>query len=122
MAFGSRSAFLSLFTSFGTLVCCALPALLVTLGLGATLSTLVSSVPQLVWISEYKAEVFMGAAIMLSLAGYAQYQARNQPCPVDPKRARACMRTRRISLYIYIFSLVMYITGLSFAYIIPAFL
>ena len=28
---------LSLFTSFGTLVCCALPALLVTLGMGASL-------------------------------------------------------------------------------------
>ena len=36
---------LSLLTSGGTLVCCALPALLVALGAGATLASLVAAVP-----------------------------------------------------------------------------
>ena len=42
------SSVLSLFASSGTLVCCALPALLVALGAGAALSSLVSVFPQVV--------------------------------------------------------------------------
>ena len=38
-------AFISLFTSFGTLLCCALPALFVTLGLGSTFAALTNSLP-----------------------------------------------------------------------------
>jgi hypothetical protein len=53
-----RLSALSLFTSFSTLICCALPALLVALGAGAVLSTLVSHVPQLVWVSEHKQEAW----------------------------------------------------------------
>lgn len=33
--------YLSLFTSLGTLLCCALPSLLVALGLGATVASVV---------------------------------------------------------------------------------
>jgi len=53
---GKWLAFLSLFTSTGTLLCCALPALLVALGSGAALSSLVAVVPGLVWVSEYKVQ------------------------------------------------------------------
>ena len=45
---------LTLFTSGGTLICCALPALLVSLGAGAVMASVVSSVPQIVWFSEHK--------------------------------------------------------------------
>ena len=41
-------SFLSLFTSTGTILCCALPALLVTIGAGAALSSLISTFPQIV--------------------------------------------------------------------------
>jgi len=57
----------SLFASGGTLVCCALPALLVALGAGAVLSSLVAVLPQIVWLSEHKAAVFGTAAAMLAL-------------------------------------------------------
>jgi len=39
---------LTLFGSLGTLLCCALPALLVSLGAGAVMASLVTNVPQLV--------------------------------------------------------------------------
>ena len=110
---------LSLFLSAGTLICCALPALFVSLGMGAVLAGLVSSVPQLVWLSEYKAAVFTVAAIMLIVAGYMMWQARNLPCPVDPAQAKACTRLRRISIGIYIFSVVIYLTGAFFAFVAP---
>ena len=48
-------AFGTLLASTATLVCCVLPAVLVSLGAGAVLAGLVSSFPQLVWLSEHKA-------------------------------------------------------------------
>jgi len=53
-----RANIVSLFTSGSTLICCALPATLVAIGSAATLVSLVSNFPQLVWISEHKALVF----------------------------------------------------------------
>ena len=40
-------ACLSLFTSTGTLICCALPALLVSIGAGAVMAGLIEAVPQI---------------------------------------------------------------------------
>ncbi len=56
-------AFTALLASSGTLVCCVLPALMVALGAGATLAGLVTAVPQLIWLSEHKVEVFTVAAV-----------------------------------------------------------
>lgn len=110
---------LSLFTSGGTLVCCALPALLVTIGAGAALSSLVSAMPQLVWLSEHKAGVFFAAAVMLAIAGTMQWRARTLPCPADPALAAACTRTRNYSLRMYFVSLAIFLTGGFFAFIAP---
>ncbi len=113
---------LSLFTSGGTLICCALPALFVTIGAGAALAGLTSAFPALIWISQYKLWVFAAAAIILTLAGYWQWKARYLPCPTDPKLARACIRLRRISLYIYCISIFIFMLGAFFAFIAPTLL
>jgi type III secretory pathway component EscV len=42
---------LTVLSSFGTLLCCAVPALLVSVGAGAVMASVVSAIPQLVWIS-----------------------------------------------------------------------
>ena len=110
---------LSLFLSSGTLICCALPALFITLGLGATLAGLTSAFPQMIWLSEHKNILFPSAGLMLVLAGYMQWQARFMPCPVDPIQAKACMRLRRISLWIYIVSVIIFLTGTFFAFVAP---
>ena len=47
-------AFLSLFTSTGTLICCALPALLVSIGAGAVMAGLIEAVPQITWLGKNK--------------------------------------------------------------------
>lgn len=108
---------LSLFTSAGTLVCCALPALFVTLGMGAALAGLVSTAPWLVLLSEHKLAVFAMAGVLLSLSAFLQWRGRNAPCPVDPKQAKACMRLRKISVGILAFSILVYLTGVFFAFI-----
>lgn len=106
----------SLFTSTGTLICCALPALLVTLGMGATLAGFVGVFPWITAISEYKIVVFILAGVMLSLSGWMQWRARHAPCPIDPKQAKACMRLRKISWGILIFSIMVYVIGVFFAF------
>lgn len=108
---------LTLFTSMSTLVCCALPALLVTLGAGATLAGLVSTVPQLTWFSEHKLSLFLFSGVMLTVAGVLQYRARFEPCPVDPALARACTRNRRVSLAIYAVSVTLFLVGAFFAFL-----
>ena len=110
---------LSLFSSASTLFCCALPALFVTLGAGAALAGITTNVPQLVWLSRHKIELFMFASGMLSFAGWMQWRARHAPCPADKALAAACTRQRRISKRVYLFSLLMYAIGGTFAFILP---
>ena len=110
---------LSLFTSTGTLICCALPAVFITLGMGATFAGLVSSFPQLIWFSAQKEWIFLGAGIMLALSGWLRWRSRNDPCPIDPAEARACTRLRRIGGVIYWSSVAFYVTGAFFAFVAP---
>jgi hypothetical protein len=114
--------YLSLFISSGTIVCCALPALFVSIGAGAALSSLISIFPQLVILSIYKIPIFIGAFIMLIISGIMQSRARSLPCPADKKLADACTRTRKVSMIIYFVSVGIFIIGLLFAFIIPFFL
>jgi hypothetical protein len=114
--------FLVLFTSASTLVCCALPALFVTLGLGATFASLISAVPQLVWLSEHKPTLFIFSAIMLAIGGIMQWRAKDAPCPIEPELRRSCLRARRFSLGFYLLSVLIYLIGFSFAYLLPLFL
>lgn len=114
-------SFFSLFTSMGTLICCALPALLVSIGLGATMVGLVSTFPSLIWLSENKLLVFGGSFVMLSFSSYMQYRARFLPCPIDPNEARACTSARLWSKRVTIFSVIVWVIGASFA-LLPMFL
>ena len=112
-------SYLSLFTSGGTLICCALPALLVGLGAGAVMASLVSSVPQIVWFSEHKLGVFIFAGIMLSISGFLQWKARSLPCPSDIALAEICNKTRVNSLRVYYFSVTVFLIGGFMAFAAP---
>ena len=118
---GCASALISLFARSSTLICCALPALLVTLGAGAVLSSLISAVPQLVIFSEHKAEVFGFAFVMLAGNGAWLWRNRNAPCPVglSPEQAVQCGRTRRMSQQIYLVSVAWFVIGGWFAFVQP---
>jgi hypothetical protein len=117
-----RANILSLLTSGSTLICCALPATLVAIGSAATLASLVSAFPQLIWISEHKMEVFGLAVLMLVLAGFLQWQARNAPCPADQQLAEVCLKTRKNALIMYWVSVVIFILGVFFAFVAPLFI
>ncbi|MBX3022762.1 MAG: hypothetical protein KF799_13900 [Bdellovibrionales bacterium] len=111
--------FLSLFSSLGTLLCCALPALLVSLGMGAAVAGLVSSIPQLIWLSEHKGVVFGVAGLMMLVSGGALYKSKDLPCPTDPKLRAACIKGRKLSVAVFFVGLLFYSVGLFFAFVAP---
>ncbi len=110
-------AFLTLFTSTGTLICCALPALLVSIGAGAVMAGLVEAVPQITWIGKHKTAVFALAGILLVISGAWQWHARSLPCPVDKAQAAACARARQVSWIVWGLSVALYATGFFFAFL-----
>jgi hypothetical protein len=116
---GLWASAVSLFASSGTLLCCALPALLVALGAGAVMSSLVSAVPQLVVLSEHKEALFLAAGLMLVASGALQWRNRHAPCPVDPQLRQACLRTRQVALRLFQASVGIYLIGGWFAFVQP---
>lgn len=108
---------LSLFTSVSTLLCCALPALLVTIGAGATLASIISVSPWLVALSKHKIFVFGFSASMLTVVGIMRYKSKDNFCPTDPEQAKSCQRLRKISGVIYFGSIAIFLTGFFFAFI-----
>ena len=108
---------LSLFTSLGTLVCCALPALLVTLGMGASLASLISFFPWITLISELKLTIFAVSGSLIFLALFFQWRIKYLPCPADPKKEKLCQNIRKISWVLFYISLVFYLVGFFFAFI-----
>lgn len=67
----------SLATGFGLALlgttCCALPVVLVTLGLGSVVASVASVLPWLVWLSQYKSITFSATALVLV---YSWWQLR----------------------------------------------
>src|ERR1700730_15422204 len=87
-------SYLSLFTSLGTLLCCALPSLLVLFGLGATVASVLSEIPFLVTISHRKHWVFIVAGVLICsnfiyiYAVTPKLQMSNGAC--DPNNPKTC--------------------------------
>lgn len=111
--------YFTLFGSMSTLICCAIPSLLVSLGLGAVLAGLASNMPALVWISEHKIQVFIFSGLMLALNGFMIWKNKDAPCPIDPNLRNACISGRKTSRNLYLISLGVFLIGFFFAYIAP---
>lgn len=116
---GYLASIITLLSSSSSLVCCAIPALLVSLGAGSALASIVSIFPQITWISENKDAIFALSAIMLLLGGLLQWRVRNDPCPTDPGLKRSCAQTRNTSKIMYFVSVIILLVGAWFAYIGP---
>ncbi len=111
---------LSLFTSFSTLICCALPALLVTLGMGAVLAGLVTSLPFLVTLSTYKELVFGIATLLIGINFYLVYRNGNEDevCEITEEGVEtACHTASRWTKTILWISVAMILVGFFMAYL-----
>jgi hypothetical protein len=115
------SVWISLLTSGSTLICCAIPAILVLLGAGSVVAALVGTFPQLVWLSEHKIWLFSFGGVMLGVSGLWG-RATALTCPTDPVLAKQCRQTKTLSRVIWWLSVVLYGIGFSVSYIAPLFL
>lgn len=115
-------SYLSLFTSIGTLLCCALPLLLVLFGLGATVASVLSAAPWLVTMSHHKHWVFIVAGLMITGNFVYVYviapklQAGTGAC--DPNDPTACQTASRFSRIVLWCSMVLYMIGCFTAFLL----
>ena len=114
--------FLSLFGSLSTLFCCALPVLLVSLGMGGVFVSLTSNFPQIQFINDYKLFVFIVTAFLLASTWFLTRPKRITECPIDENQRDVCKTVKpwtRIILYI---SITFYVLGLLFCLCVAYFL
>lgn len=117
-------AFVSLFGSLGTLVCCALPSLLVVLGLGAAVAWLVGHAPWLIALSRHKHWLFLGSGILIAANFYYVYRlaprlrTRHAACPVHGDRDRACQAASRFTRIVLWISAGVWGGGFVFTYVV----
>ncbi len=116
IAHESSLTWLALFASTGTLVCCALPIMLVTLGLGATVAAMTSQFPLLVTLSEYKLLVFAFSGAMLALSAWLMYRP-GRSCPTDPRKAEVCARMQRWNRRVLWLSVSIWFIGFTAAFL-----
>lgn len=111
-------AWLLLFTTSGTLLCCVLPIVLVSLGLGAAVASMASAAPWLIQLSQYKLWVFLVAGVFIALAAWAVYRP-GRSCPVEPELAAACQRADKWNKRFIWLAVAMWSLGFSAAYLLP---
>jgi len=111
-----RWAWLVLFASSTTLICCALPILLVSLGLGAVSASLFANLPILVTLAKYKAWMFSGSGAVLALAAWLLYRS-GRACPTDPELAKLCETAHRWNMRLFWVAVGIWVVGFSTAYL-----
>lgn len=113
----ARVGALALVASTGTMVCCALPILLVSLGFGAAVAAMTSSFPFLVTLSRNKAWIFAASGVILVAAGVLMRRS-GRACPTEPGRAELCHRLQRWNRRIYWGSVLIWGAGFFTAYLL----
>jgi hypothetical protein len=118
-----RSALLSyfsLFTSLGTLLCCALPSLFILFGLGASVASLLSSFPWLVSLSRHKNWTFSLAGALIGLGFVNMYyigpRLRARQC--SSENPSACADASTMSKALLWISALIYSAGFFVAYVL----
>jgi len=115
-------SYLSLFTSMGTLLCCASPFAAGSVRTGATVASVLSEAPWLVTMSHHKHWVFVVAGVLISsnfayvYAVAPKLQLRRGAC--DPADPSACQTASRFSRVVLWCSAVLYMVGCFTAYIL----
>jgi len=110
-------SWLALFGSSGTLICCALPIILVTLGAGATVAALTSELPFLMTLSANKGWVFLGSGLLLTLAVVVEWRP-GRVCSAEPGMGAACQASRVWNRRILLVSVSLWLIGFFFAFML----
>lgn len=111
-----RVTILALFTSMSTLLCCGLPIVLVSLGLGTTYAALTDSAPWLVTLGKYKAVTFTVAGTLIAGSIWLSYRP-GRSCPSDPQLGAQCSRIDKWNKRLLILAALAWCSGFFAAYL-----
>lgn len=104
------------------MICCALPSLLVLLGLGATVASFLSAVPWLVTLSHHKTWVFAISGALIGGNFFYVYRLaptiRGQGEACWPDAPEACATADRMSRAILWISAAIYMAGAFTAFVL----
>ena len=113
--------YFSLFSSFSTLICCALPSVLVLLGMGTAVASLLSAAPWLVSLSRHKIWTFSIAGTLIACSFVMTYVIaprlrEGEVCVADdPATCGEVSRLSRVLLWV---SAIIYGGGFFVAYLL----
>lgn len=84
--------------------CCALPILLITVGMGSVVASVVSALPWLGWLSQHKGATFTITALVLSYSWWRlRSSQQSEQCTIkDGKQLKWQRRVLVISTVIFI--------------------
>jgi mercuric ion transport protein len=113
--------YLSLFSSFSTLLCCALPSVLVLLGMGTAVASLLSAAPWLVSLSRHKIWTFSIAGTLIAASFVMTYLIaprlrEGQECTADDPTT--CTEVSKLSRVILWGSALIWTAGFFVAYLL----
>ncbi len=112
-------ASLLLLTSFPTLICCALPILLVSLGFGSVVAAVYGEyLPILKWFGLNSLITFSITGFILLLAAYALYRP-NRTCPANPELAAACESAQKWNRRFFWIAFAVWTIGAFTAFALP---
>ncbi len=105
---------LTLFVAGGTLLCCALPIVLVSLGFGVAVASLNYHIPGLVFLAEHTLWTLSLSASLLIFLAWVIWRP-NQTCPVDLELAAHCQKTKRWNQGAFWLSVTIWVIGFFFS-------
>jgi mercuric ion transport protein len=113
--------YFSLFSSFSTLICCALPSVLVLLGMGTTVASLLSVAPWLVSLSKHKIWTFTMAGALIAMSFVMTYfiaprLREGETCEADDPTT--CGEVSKVSQVILWGSAAIWLCGFFVAYLL----
>lgn len=109
------ASFLALFTSTGTLLCCALPAAIAGIAGGSAVVSLISTFPWLAPLSRHKIWIFIAAGLMIVFSGILIFRPKGQvACSITG--GQGCEVAGRFQKIMFWIALTIYLIGIFFAY------
>ncbi len=110
---------LLLFASVPTLLCCALPILFVSLGMGSVVASLYGEhLPFLRWFGLHETATFSVTALILILAGWVLYRP-GRVCPIEAELAAACNTAQKWNVRFYWSAVLIWLIGAFSAFVLP---
>ncbi len=110
-------SFLALFTSTGTLLCCALPASLAAIAGGSAVVGLMSTFPWLAPLSQHKGWIFLVAGVMIGFNALLAFRPKGTvACAITG--GKGCEVAGSFSRVMLWTSIVVYAVGVFMSYAI----